>query len=219
MRQEVNLYKDEFLPKYLWLSFFHLVTVSLIFAIFLGFYSYQRFTHFDFLKKENLSLTKKSKQLGDDESMSLMERIIEKRKVLEQQVNLMSMEVEGKRRIKGAYDSSKSLNVSSFYNIFLSVGKESNTKLSVSEIGVYDGGKEVIIFGLSETRDDVPNYLKRLKDGPSFSDSNFGLLKINQLDSVGLYEFFMVRKNGDSRFIDGFLEKDKGGSSLSHNDG
>lgn len=196
MRQEVNLYQDEFVPKIQWCSFSHAVCFSFLFFFIVAYYSSVVFRSFSELKNENEILLSNDKEFNDVEtSGSLMDVIVDKRERLERQVGNLSKEVRSKKAIKRVYESKSNMKAASFYNIFLSISQESNSNLSISEIGIYGGGEEIIINGLSRARSAIPDYLKALKYHPSFADTNFGLLKINYLEKIKLYEFSLLRED------------------------
>lgn len=194
MRQEVNLYQDEFVPKIQWCNFGQAACLSLFFICLVAFYSFTEFQHYTMLKNKNEVLVSSSKEFNDAETPdSLIDLIVDKRERLERQVGNLSKEIKSKKAIKGVYETKNNMKAASFYNIFLSISQESSANLSLSEIGIYEGGKEIIVNGLSRTRSGIPNYFKRLKGQASFADTDFGLLKINYLESVDLYEFSMLR--------------------------
>jgi len=203
MRQEVNLYTDEFVPKVQWCSFFHAFISGVVFLFFTGFYSFNQYQEYSSLKKINITLVEKTKGLEEDGvSDGLIDRIIEKRELLEQQVSSLSKEVENKKKIKGLYETEKNIRLSSFHDIFLTIANRSNNNLSVSEVGIYNGGEEVIVNGLSRKREEIPDYFTKLKDDPSFDRVNFGLLKIFHVEKKGLYQFLMNRKKSLKNSID-----------------
>ncbi|MGH1440461.1 MAG: hypothetical protein ACRBBR_10145 [Cellvibrionaceae bacterium] len=214
MRQEINLYTDEFIPSIKWCSFSNAVLVSSLCIVLAGFYSFNLYQDYQSLSEENIAWIEKTKGLeGDSSSDDLMDKIIEKRELLEKQVSKLSKEVANKKTIKGVYETEKNIRLASFHDVFLSIAKKSSGDLSVSEIGIYNGGEEVIVNGLSRTREAIPIYFKDLKEESSFSMTNFGLLKITRIENSGLYEFLMSRKNSLKNIIN-TDDKVKGGDAI-----
>lgn len=211
MRQEVNLYTDEFIPEIKWCSFSHATLISVLVAFLMIFYSFELYKKNKILNEDNAAWVKKTEGLEEIGSGNdLMDKIIEKRELLEMQVSRLSREVENKKAIKGVYETEKNIKLASFYRVFSSIARKSSGELSVSEIGIYNGGEEVIVNGLSRTRKAIPSYFKDLKEESSFDRINFGLLKITKAESNGLYKFMMSRKNSLKNTID---TKDKTKSS------
>jgi len=203
MRQEVNLYTDEFVPSVQWCSFYHAGLISGLCIILTVLYSFKLYQNYQLLSENNAVLIEKTKGLDSDSSGNdLMDKIIGKKELLEKQVSRLSIEVENKKTIKGAYETEKNIKLASFHNVFLTIAKKSNSDLSVSEIGIYNGGEEVIVNGLSRTREAIPSYFKELKEESSFNMTAFGLLKITRIENNGLYKFLMSRKNSLKNSID-----------------
>ena len=206
MRQEVNLYTRDFLPKREWLSFPHLLLLLLLFALSLTGYSYLSWQHAKALQASNITLREKNKlSEKNDESLTLIDRIIQKKHTLEQDLASAEQRVQNKQQIEAMYIHSPTTsvaNLSAFYTLFLAIGKEAHANLSIEEIGAYNGGKEVIIYGYAIFRDDIPAYLQTLKKNSAFKQSHFGLLKIDRLKKSKTYRFTMARENALSRFIE-----------------
>lgn len=203
MRQEVNLYTHEFIPSIKWCSFSHAALLSGLCIVVAGFYSFNLYQAYKMLREDNIAWIEKTEGLEKDGSGNdLMDKIIEKRELLEIQVSKLSREVKNKKAIKGVYETEKNVSLASFHDVFLSIAKKSSADLSVSEIGIYNGGEEVIVNGLSRTREAIPSYFKDLKEESSFNMTNFGLLKITRIENNGLYEFLMSRKNYLKNSID-----------------
>lgn len=194
MRQEVNLYTHEFVPRRQWCTFTQAIAASVVFFLVMGGYSLKLYQQLLLLKEENLVLVEKTEGIETgNASMGLMDRIVEKKELLERQVENLSKEVENKKRVKGVYEIESDIKLASFYRVFVDIAEYSNSNLAIDEIGIYDGGEEVVINGLSRLKPVIPQYLTRLQAQASFEGSRFGLLKIERIKENGFYQFSMNR--------------------------
>jgi hypothetical protein len=71
------------------------------------------------------------------------------------------------------------------------LSESADQDISISEIGLYEGGSKIIIGGVARYKEKIPEYLQNLKRNEAISRSVFGLLQINKQENGGFYRFNM----------------------------
>ncbi len=195
MRQSVNLFSVEFMPKKIWLSFDHSAFFLFLFLIFLLGYYLTMYQDLSILEKENERLL----SVYGDENIessedSLIDKMMSKKNHLELQISNLSRDVRKKKRIKNVYENNGSASSASFYDVFSNISKYSDRDISISEIAIYDGGEELIINGIAKKKEKIPDYLGQLKEESALKMTEFGLLVINRMKGSRYYQFEMLRE-------------------------
>jgi Tfp pilus assembly protein PilN len=195
MRQNVNLYQQEFKVKKIWLSFKEGLYITFAFIALIFWYTSSLNKSYEQISTSNELLADKVDTETDRDPVDgLLQRMKEKRDVVEEQIKTLTHEVERKKTIKSAYEGNRKYKVASFYDMFVKISEFSNNKLSIDEVGIYDGGNEIIINGYSKDKEQVPLYLKNLKNEKFFESGKFGLLNMQRIDNTEVYRFEMQRR-------------------------
>lgn len=197
MRQEINLFTAEFIPKRVWCSFNQSVCIAVLTLLAMVYYSVEQYRVIKVLEKEHQNLLVRTNTLESNDIDNLMDKLIDKRNRIENQIAELDGELQEKRNIKRVYDEKQKTVVASFYQMFRDISLKSNADIAISEIGIYGGGEETIISGIARKRESIPDYLSQLKTTPAFSATQFGLLLISRVNSKELYEFTMSRQTRD----------------------
>jgi Tfp pilus assembly protein PilN len=196
MRQNINLYTDEFKQKKIWLTFKESVVVAIaFFAVIFSYSAYLNSNINEFNVKNELLAKKVDSNSESDSVNSLIEKMREKKLTVESQIKSLTHEVKRKKTIRNAYEGDKKFSVASFYTMFVKISEYSNSELSVDEVGIYDGGREIIINGYSKDKERVPEYLKNLKKEQYFDSGKFGLLNMQRVENTEVYRFEMERRD------------------------
>lgn len=188
--QKVNLYTDALKPKKVLLSLTHILLMTLLVGVLLA-----GVTWFKWEAGEKAQQVAEKKAFQANEMEASVELLRQKVKRIVRDEQLVATNKKLKRQLSQRQSlvqllsSSISRGNSGFSDLLVALGKQRMASLWLTRIYFGDSGARVGLEGVSTKADDLPVYLKRLRNEPAFIGRNFDVFELNQ--KKGLMHFVL----------------------------
>jgi len=196
--QQINLYLLEFQPNREPLRAIHMAWSSLAILVLLLCFSLYS-SHKNALLEQQLvqeqqvqqtlqaQLQRLSAQKPAQASAELDEKIVQLQKNLQRHQQILTMI---SRQDLG--------NDKGFSAQLIALANASLSTISLESFSLERGGKYAELSGLTRSADQIPLYLQRLRQNPSFADVGFGVLNIERdKQQAGLLQFSLAKAKDD----------------------
>jgi Tfp pilus assembly protein PilN len=105
---------------------------------------------------------------------------VDQRSGLEQQIEILRREVQRREELKMLVGGQNLGNASGFSPYMEAMARQASEDLSLTRIGLLNGGSYLELEGWTRKPEAVPFYLRKLRDEDSFQDVKFGVLGIKK---------------------------------------
>jgi MSHA biogenesis protein MshI len=187
--QQVNLYLQEFRPKFDPLSARPLLALAVVWVLGIVFYG-------SALSQKNAELI--SQEAALKEQIQLTETKLASIKNLSKPVDKSQMEaavaqvqlaIQNREFAKRLIDSKGHGNDQGFSQAMLAIAKSSINDVFLQEFALENAGKDLTLKGLARRVDAAPEYLRQLQTHAAFKSTRFGVVSLEKAARVGEISF------------------------------
>jgi len=180
MRQEINLYLPEFIPKKIWLSFNAIVAVWLLLVLLAGFtivVDYIDYQKSIYLLEENKALS-----IALDDKLSRLQKSMPEgnHELVQKDIDALMLRINHKQQLLHIFTEKNIGNRQGFSTFLLGLSEYHVAGVSVTMFSIDDGGRYAAMSGVAEKAEYVPYYLQQLQKKTLFSTTQFGPLSIKK---------------------------------------
>lgn len=117
---------------------------------------------------------------------------------LDEQIVRLTQELDRREQIFTIIANKNLGNNSGFSAHLQALGRQSLDTLSLSVFSLQRGGNYVEFAGKTQSADQIPLYIQRLRAEPVFAQSAFGVLNLEPVkNNQGIYDFSLARQSAD----------------------
>jgi len=189
-RQDINLLQNKKIKASPKLSFSVASIFSVFFFAFLLLILWGDVTELEAINKSIASLEKSNALKERSEVFPVKD--IEK---YHHQLERLENSLLNKYQFMANYQQITSEGKGGFYRFFYHIASLSSSNLSLSEITIYNKGKDFSLSGYAKKSKYIPIYINDLKSQKDFENVSFGNLSIERSGDDGVIRFFLDRQD------------------------
>jgi MSHA biogenesis protein MshI len=179
-RQEINLYGLEFHRADQAFSFQQICRLCLVFFVALmlleGFTAWTMWSKEKHLQQLNAAYQDVNTRLNRLKQAQPLSQ----RPKLELELSKLQQQIQQRRELQQIMGGQKFGNFDGFSPFLVSLARRANADMTLTQIHLLDGGKELQLQGWARVPEAVPRYLQNLRTEDSFEGVRFGVLHIEK---------------------------------------
>jgi hypothetical protein len=207
--QQINLYLPEFRPNREMLRAIHMAWGALGFVIFLmGVSIYTNYQNNDLLQQ--LAQVKQSQETLQKQLQTItLQKPAQAAVELDAQIQQLQKDLQRRQQILAMISHQDLGNDKGFSAQLNALAKASLNTISLETFSLHKGGSYAELSGKTRSADQIPLYVQKLREDPSFANVGFGVLNVQRDENSGLLQFSLAKAVDD---------KDKSGNQSNENE-
>lgn len=202
--QQINLYLPEFRPNRQLLRAIHMLAgIAVLLVVLLGFSVYAN--QQQVLLQQQLVSEQKTQAVMQAQLNTLSaQKPVQASTALDEEIVALQKNLQRHQQILTMISSQDLGNDKGFSAQLNALAQASISSISVEGFRLLRGGKYAELSGLTRSADQIPLYLQRLRNDPSFAQVGFGVLNIERDESqAALLKFSLAKAQDDKSAVAG----------------